>query len=31
VLACIEDHLAGRRHDLSALSFLASAAVARSA
>lgn len=31
VLACIEDHLAGRRHDLSALSFLASAPVAHSA
>lgn len=31
VLACIDDHLAGRRHDLSALSHLDSPAVARSA
>lgn len=31
VLACIDDHLAGRRHELSALSHLASTAVARSA
>jgi 8-oxo-dGTP pyrophosphatase MutT (NUDIX family) len=31
VLACIDDHLAGRRHDLAALSHLAAAAVARSA
>lgn len=31
VLACIDDHLAGRRHDLSALNFLGSPAIARSA
>lgn len=31
VLACIDDHLAGRRHDLSALSYLGSPAIARSA
>jgi len=31
VLACIDDHLAGRRHDLSALNHLGSPAIARSA
>lgn len=31
VLACIDDHLAGRRHELSALSHLGPPAVARSA
>ncbi|HMA12882.1 MAG TPA: NUDIX hydrolase [Steroidobacteraceae bacterium] len=31
VLACIDDHLAGRRHDLSALSHLDCPAIARSA
>jgi 8-oxo-dGTP pyrophosphatase MutT (NUDIX family) len=31
VLSCIDDHLAGRRHDLSALSYLGSPAIARSA
>jgi NADH pyrophosphatase NudC (nudix superfamily) len=31
VLNCIDDHLAGRRHDLSALSYLGSPAIARSA
>jgi len=31
VLACIDDHLAGRHHDLSALSHLGSPAIARSA
>jgi len=31
VLACIDDHLAGRRHELSALSHLGPPAIARSA
>lgn len=31
VLACIDDHLAGRRHDLAVLSHLGSSAIARSA
>ena len=31
VLTCIDDHLAGRRHELSALSYLGPAAIARSA
>jgi 8-oxo-dGTP pyrophosphatase MutT (NUDIX family) len=31
VLACIDDHLAGRRHELSALSHLGPSAIARSA
>jgi 8-oxo-dGTP pyrophosphatase MutT (NUDIX family) len=31
VLTCIDDHLAGRRHDLAALSYLGAPAIARSA
>lgn len=31
VLTCIDDHLAGRRHELSALNFLGSPSIARSA
>jgi 8-oxo-dGTP pyrophosphatase MutT (NUDIX family) len=31
VLACIDDHLAGRRHELAALTHLGSSAIARSA
>jgi hypothetical protein len=31
VLACVDDHLAGRRHELSALTQLGSPAIARSA